>query len=197
MWGFLHINKQRFAFSAPYFFCAVISVWALERLVKAIQKKGKKFISWGRLLRWGIILIFLINAGTGLYYYWRSELYQKDIYYNVYIADEAMRSLTYIDKMIPPLSKIMTTYYTGMFVPVFTTQKVFIGHDVSTLDFGTKWWYSNALFDGRLTPQEAKDLFVRYGIQYLYWDRGDIFEKYQPLVIELYRDGWMRVYKVR
>lgn len=181
--GFLHINKMRFMYSAPYVFGGILATFGVMRFKKIIL---------------GLItILFVINSLLSLKSYWLTGLFKKDVYYyNVYIPKNYFGIFEYINSSLTQYSKVMTSFATGNFIPAFTNVKVFVGNEVSTMNFHLKYQISQNVYGQKYSLAEVTDIFQKYNIQYLLWENAAPPNKYLPILKNLFQKDNVVLYKI-
>lgn len=192
-WGILHITKIRFVYSAPFVLTAIFATLGISKIIDGIKNTSAK-----KLFFILICFIFVINTVWGLTErYWWSQLNNLPMYGNYYIPQENIDAVKFLNSNTRSYSTVLASYFTGVYIPAFSHNKVFIGHEGSTFDFWTKWYISNRFFDGLYTGQEAGKMLRDYKISYVWWDRGELPTAYRSLLEPIFGSGSVRLYKVK
>lgn len=195
VYGFLEINKIRFAYSAPYVFAGITATFGIMALTKLI--KSQKYSRFFRLL---IFLIFFINAVVGLAVYWKPLLNNGNNHLNftnIYIPKKYIKALEFVDSHSTTYSHVLSTFGIGMYIPAFTHNKVFVGNESATMNFVLKNYLANQFFEGKMTSPEAEKLFTDYKIAYVLWDRGKLPDSYISLLTSIFSQDNVNIYKTR
>ena len=108
-----------------------------------------------------------------------------------------MDAVRFLNSNTPSGSSVLVSYFVGVYIPAFSHNKVFIGHEGSTFDFWTKWYLSIRFFDGLNTTDEAQKILKDYKISYVYWDRGELPPAYGSLLEPIFQSRSVRLYKVK
>jgi hypothetical protein len=100
----------------------------------------------------------------------------------------------------PEPGGVLAPVYSGIVVPAYTGRETYIGAGSWTPGFQRRQEEMEALFDGRLTTEEARDLVRRTGAAFLYSDchgRADIARIVRPFTEPPERFGCATLYRVR
>mgnify|MGYP001436805049 CR=1 FL=1 len=184
--GFLYINKIRFAYTAPYVFLGIMATDGILKMIKLIKKEA--LISF-------FIVIFLVNGALGLYFYWYPFVTFNQIYNDRYIPLKYIYAMNYLANNTPPFSNVLANYNAGNAIPAFTLNKVFIGHEVATLDFFNKINMVDSFFIGQMSVDIVKDMFNKYSIDYVVWADYSFPEKYKSVLKPIYNYENLVIYK--
>lgn len=182
VFGIIHINKMRFIYSAPYVFGSILAAFGVL--------KFKKY-----LLRL-IIILFVINSLISLKTNWLPWISDKAFYYNIYIPKSYFSLFSYINTSLPPFSKIMTSFGVGNFLPSFSSVKVFVGNEVSTMNFHIKYQISENIYIQKYSLKETSEIFKQYNIRYLLWDNPAPPSKYLPILKNIFQKDNIILYEV-
>lgn len=182
--GILKIPKIRWVYYSPYLFMTVLGMMGLVRTRGII------------VIKVIMVIIFIINAVWGFHDYWWGEANKIEVFSNTYIPRNHLKAVDFINLNIPPYSNILTTYYTGAYLPALTYAKVFVGHEVNTYNFGLKFWQSKQFFSGLFSESEARALITGGKINYVLWEDSGLPVQYSGFLKEIYNDEGIRIYKV-
>lgn len=206
VWGVLPINKIRFVYSAPYVYAGILSTIGVRYMLEKMQflfsllRGILPLVSschTPRVYRSiAIALIFFINILLGFTSYYLPQAKEKNLTINTYIPVSYMDAVSYLDKNTKPFSHVLSTFYTGVFIPAFSYNTVYIGHETSTRDFWRKWDEVNRFFEGKMSEQEAREFLKNNLIEYIYWDQGgEIYPQYASAVSPIYKNEAVTIYK--
>jgi hypothetical protein len=189
--GILKINKIRYAATDPYVFGGILAVYGLYTLHQMLKSRVKNILFFSLV---GCVLAGNILAG--LYSYWWKDVRTIPMVANIYIPQAYLDTLSYLDTHTPHYSRVLSTYYVGIYVPAYSYSKSFLSHEVNTLDFWKKWGPVEAFYNGAMNEHDAASFLSEYHLQYMIWDAGELPRVYAPLFQFLYRSGRVGLYKV-
>lgn len=187
--GILPINKLRFVYSAPYAIGGILATLGIAFLLDHIKGRLTR-----RLILGGIVCIVLTNAFFGLKAYWLPKLSEKKIDLNTYIPKPYIQAMEYLVQETPPASAVLTTYLSGMFIPAFTYNRVYLGHEIITFEFWRKWHEVDAFYNEKMSLQKAKDLFSQNSIDYVF-SEGKKLTPYKSILIPVWTNKYLTIYK--
>lgn len=193
VWGIIHISKLRFVYAAPYVFAGLLAtigvVYLLSCLHSALVRK---------LVYAVVITMFMVNSFLGFKSYWWPKLFEKNLYGNFYLSDDQLTAFSYLKKHSPPYSNVLSNHGHGMYIPAFTHNKVYVGHELATLNFWEKNYQADKFFANNMSFEEARLLFTLNRIFYVYWDNlsfGQPTETYMKLMQEVFNSNTITIYK--
>lgn len=187
--GYVPLPAIRFVYFAPYVFMGILSSWGMTSLVGRIRNRRTAMIAWGTI---GVILLSM--TWCGLRSYWFPEYLKTEIYYNTYIPQPYMRAMEYLDTYTSEDSAVMSTFGTGMFIPAFTHNRVYTGHE-AIANFGEIYWYAESFMEGKLPKEDAGKLLGENNISYVFWDTGVLPTHYQGLMEPVFTHEYITIYK--
>lgn len=186
----IQLPVVRLVYWAPFVFMGILSSLGIIYLWVKISAKSlaKKVLLF-------IFILFLVNAITDLKIYWYDELSPRDFWQYNYLPLNYLKAFSYLNFNTPKYSNTMASYYTGMIIPAFTYNKVFIGHEASTYDFAYKWWFAQEFMAGTLSPESAKKILDDYQINYVFWDSGTLPSSYSLFLHPIYQIDNIFIYQ--
>jgi hypothetical protein len=115
-----------------------------------------------------------------------------------FITDDEDRALRYLRESARP-GGVLSSAYLGQAVPALTGRYTWVGHQTWTPDFLERAGEAEALFDGRLSQQDAQAFVRETGAAFLLSDckrRADLEPVLDPLVAGAERIGCATVYRI-
>lgn len=82
------------------------------------------------------------------------------IFGNVYLDKRLKNAFDFINQNYPPKTIVLSTFYTGNYLPSFTHAKSFIGHFGYTYNLEEKQKKTQRFFEGKMTEEEVKDFLI-------------------------------------
>lgn len=180
----LPIPKIRFSSVSPYVFGGIFATLGFASMDTML----KKFRIHGVVMTF-LFAVIILNALTGLYYYWYPYTYTVSYDSIAYFSASQRGLIDAVNTHIPPYSKVMVPYGLGTVLPAFTKQKVFVGHMVNTKDVWNKYYLTQQLYAGLLPLDQVQSLFRSYGITYVIWE-GRAPEQYAGILHEMFYNGF-------
>lgn len=123
---------------------------------------------------------------------------------NFYIKRVEFEALNFLDQNIAETDNIMANEFSGNLIPAFTGNRVFEGHPISTYKLKQKIKMANDFFSGKMSPEEAKNLFVTHNLKYIWFGELEaawgvnLPRAYPTLSLKtIYRNSSITVYQVR
>lgn len=192
--GFLPISKFRFTHTSLYVFGGICAAFGAGELIMHARHKIFRIVL---LFLSGCLIVW--NITTTLWYYWIPMIQRSYTYYNnLHLSQPVIEALTYLKKTSPPFSHVLSTFFTGMYIPVFTDNIVYLGSEVSTSDFQKKSFRAGRFFNGEMTELEVKQLVADGGITYIFWENRTMLPPhYAPLFTVLFSNSEITIYKTR
>lgn len=83
------------------------------------------------------------------------------IFGNIYIDNRLFSAFDFIDKNYPPRTVVLSTFYTGNYLPAYTHISTYLGHFGYTMDTNTKEKETNEFFSGKMPLEKAHALLKR------------------------------------
>ncbi|KKS47153.1 hypothetical protein A3J20_04610 [Candidatus Gottesmanbacteria bacterium RIFCSPLOWO2_02_FULL_42_29] len=188
--GIVPLPMIRLVYYAPYVFGGLLATMGLIYVTEKINSTA-----WKRAALSGITILLITNAFFGLQSYWWPELFKKEIFINTYIPKPYLQAMDYLKLNTKQYSNVMSTFYTGMFIPAFTYNKVYIGHEAVPADFPTVWWTAENFMSGQFSQDEARRILSENRILYVFWDQGNLPPAYAELMQPLYKHEYVTIYK--
>jgi len=133
----------------------VLAVYALETGSRKIQRIGR----FGMVLSFGTSL-FLI-AGSFLTAWNPSE--------PQYRPEKEITALLQLRTLAEDSDIILTSQFTGNVLPVWTPQRVIIGHGPESIDGARLQGLVNAFYGDQATDQGRMEFLIAYNISYVWW----------------------------
>jgi len=188
--GIVPLPMIRLVYYAPYVFGGLLATMGLIYVTEKINSTA-----WKRAALSGITILLITNAFFGLQSYWWPELFKKEIFINTYIPKPYLQAMDYLKLNTKQYSNVMSTFYTGMFIPAFTYNKVYIGHEAVPADFPTVWWTAENFMSGQFSQDEARRILSENRILYVFWDQGNLPPAYAELMQPVYKYEYVTIYK--
>lgn len=189
--GLLHVNKLRFVYSAPYVFAGILATHGIQILFGHIASAAARRVAWCLL-----ILVIALNIFAGFSAYWWPLTQKGKEYKNMFIPQENIEAMNYLDTYVPAYTPVMTNWFTGAYVPAFSFMKVYTGHEFSTPDFKEREQTADRFYRGHMTEEEAKQLLERHGMVYVLWDIYPPVEAYSSFLRPVFGKKNVILYKV-
>lgn len=152
----LGIANVRLIQGLPYLPLAILSVLGIKMLINLINLKINKFI--GLLGYWIIGLLFIIFTIPTLQWSLKDQIREYwPIFGNVYLDNRLFASFDFINRNYPRKVVILSGFYTGNYLPVYTNSINYLGHFGYTYNAGKKQELSGKFFGDKMTAEEAKE----------------------------------------
>ncbi|KKR32647.1 MAG: hypothetical protein UT63_C0036G0006 [Candidatus Gottesmanbacteria bacterium GW2011_GWC2_39_8] len=178
-----HLNAVRFLQGAPFVPLSIMTGFSLLFLGKKISKSH--FKNSLKYLIYGITLIILLSFYIpALKVELSSQIAEyTPIYSNIYLTKTTFAGLEFINKNIPPKTHILSSFYTGNYIPAFTDNVSFLGHHTYTYNLEQKQAALNIFYGGKMTDAEAKQFLDNYKITLIWqgWDEKSLKPDALPL----------------
>lgn len=187
--GHLYIASIRFLSFPAYLYFSLLTVYGIIYFINLIKSKILK-----KTIFFLIVFTFMINSIIGLKSYWWPEVTKKEIYLNTYIPEPFLKAMNYLDTYSTKHSNVMTTYAVGMFIPPFTHNRVYMGHE-ATNNLPVLWWSSQNLMQGNLSEENARKLLTDNKISYVLWYGSNFPLSYFNFLKPVFNYQYVTVYK--
>lgn len=189
-WDMLKIAKYRLVYTNPYLFGGLLATLGAIVILRHV---GKKFR--GSIIFCVIILILGTTVGNiASYWLWLTK--PGEIYVNTYIPRGIMEGLAYLNASTPPHSHVLSTHYTGMFIPSYTFASVYVGHELVTIDYFDKLDRSWAFFRSQMPLSDTGRFFKDNHIEYVFWDIPESPQRYALYMKEVFRNADCTIFQV-
>ena len=166
---FLNISNIRLIQGLPYLTMAVLAAIGLETLTAFILRmiavvKNKPYESVQSKLKQKVILIvyplvltafFLVNIPVIVWSLKDQIREYSPVFGNVYLDDRLKNAFAFINNNYPAKTIVLSTFYTGNYLPVYTHTLSFIGHTSYTANVSLKEKAVMKFFENKMTWEEA------------------------------------------
>src|SRR3989338_409209 len=166
---FLNISNIRLIQGLPYLTMAVLAAIGLETLTAFILRmiavvKNKPYESVQSKLKQKVILIvyplvltafFLVNIPVIVWSVKDQIREYSPVFGNVYLDDRLKNAFAFINNNYPAKTIVLSTFYTGNYLPVYTHTLSFIGHTSYTANVSLKEKAVMKFFENKMTWEEA------------------------------------------
>jgi len=186
--GIPMINKYRLVFASPYLYGGIVATLGVATIVTSVKKKFRGFVLFG------ITILILSTTVFGIQQ-WVQETKPKTLYSNIYISREDLEAVAYLDAHVPKYSRVLSTFYSGMYLPAFTNVRVYIGHE-SMPRFYEKFPLSEQFFSETMPMGMVAEFLKDNGIEYVFWDVPDSPDRYSDYLKEIFNNESVRIFKV-
>lgn len=193
VFGFIKISKLRFAYSAPYVFLGILATTGVIYLLSKIKNEKTRILTIIFL-----VICFSINTILGFKTYWLQKAFEVKIYRNTYIPKDDLLIFDFLQKNTSPYSNIMTMYGNGVVMVAFTHNKVYVAHELATLNFWEKYHNSEKFYGNAMIKTEVEKIFKENNISYVYWDHlsyGEPKKEYLDILVPIYKINSNTIYK--
>ncbi|KKU83554.1 MAG: hypothetical protein UY10_C0005G0005 [Microgenomates group bacterium GW2011_GWA2_47_8] len=183
------LMKIRFAHVAGYAIGGILLTDFVRELIDNISSKVLRPLLFLLVAPFCTIIILL-----GWNDYWFDQ-FKNPSKFASQLSVSRLQAISWIKNNLPLRSRIFTHYYTGSYLPAYSSHHVYLGHELMTLEFWRKWEEASNFIDGRMTSIDARNFFVREGLQYLFWDSGILPVRYTSLFHQLYQNRDVQIYQ--
>ena len=166
---YLNISNIRLIQGLPYLTMAILAVIGLETLIAVILRmtavvKNKPYESVQSKLKRKITFIvyplvltafFLVNIPVIVWSVKDQIREYSPIFGNVYPDDRLRNAFAFINNNYPAKTIVLSTFYTGNYLPVYTHTLSFIGHTSYTANLNIKEKAVMKFFENKMTTDEA------------------------------------------
>jgi hypothetical protein len=140
-------------------------------------------------------LIFLTTSGSVVGYYLPITKPSAP-FINVYIPSPVMEAVSYLNHNIPLYSHVLSTFYTGMYLPSFTDTVVYVGNERATNQFYEKYQFSEQFFRGTMLLSDVPRFLEDNDITYVFWDVGESPIRYQTYLTPIFQNSMVTLFRV-
>lgn len=161
--SYIPLGFNRFFLRGLYFPLTIIALITLQYLVR--QKK---------------ITILLLSFFIGLYlfttipstiYIFYKRVNEANLTNNIngwyFLPKDYSEAFQFLDKL--PNDGILSDYWVGNHIPVYTNKSVYLGHLIQTPNAQERKKQIQNLFANKYNPKTAKDLLVKNNIHYIFY----------------------------
>ncbi len=179
----LPVPKIRFTSVSPYVFAGIIATLGISYIDSFFRRH--RFYPFFMSIP---ILILGTYAFFGIKAYWYPQTYSVSYTSIAHFSRTHIGMVEAIEN-IPPYSRLMVPYGLGTVLPAFTKQKVFVGHIVNTRDVWNKYYLTQQLYAGLMSPDQAREMLHSYKITHVVWE-GRAPESYNTFLHEVFFNGY-------
>jgi hypothetical protein len=120
----------------------------------------------------GIIWDLCVTAVVFAVLPWRTTIsdsfdWKQPGYYNVFIPNDFIDALSYLEKYTPSESVVLTGQYMSAVIPAFTHNRVILGRGDVVWDYTSKLQGMYAMFNGHPDEASVRSYLHRYHITYV------------------------------
>ena len=112
-------------------------------------------------------------------------------------------AIAYLENHTDRSSVVLSEVTAGNYIPVYSGNTVFIGQE-NTVNAEEKKIQVSDFFRGVMRPQDAYAWLIKEGISYVFYGPqekedggGETLDKAYPFLQELYRNTYVKIYRVR
>ncbi len=166
----IYFFAQQYEIFADRIRSRVPRLWILDRSMMVIDNlwtkpqqnidllRARKIHTRAKITGFFFIL-FLIFTYPTLSWSLKSQIQEYwPIFGNVYLDNRLENTFAFINNNFPAKTVILSTFYTGNYLPAFTHTTSFIGHDGYTYNMEDKRKLTDKFFSGKMTTSEVKKL---------------------------------------
>jgi hypothetical protein len=186
--GLIPISKHRLVYSAPYVFWGILAGIGIKYLI--VKNRIFKAVVAAML-----VVIIISNTYLSLDYYWAPKMEDYFISSAEFIPKFEMNAMNYLRNFTQEYSHIIAIFNSATYLPAFTSNRLYLGHEWSTLKFWEKWPVNDKFMMGKMNSEEAEKFLEENRISYIFWNVGKLPIDYQSLMKPVFNDGYVTVYK--
>jgi len=157
---FLPFGFSRYFLRGLFFPCVLLSLMYLENPPK-LFKKYEKLIY--------LTILFLVPLNSILIFKTRMEVVKDASIRFVYINSEEKEAMDFLKNNTSPGSGVLADYILGNFIPVFTYNRVYYGHNTQTPNAPEKIVNLTKFYSNEFSDQDAKKFLKDEGISFIVW----------------------------
>ena len=185
------ISNVRLIQGVPYLPLSILAVLGIDFFAKQYEifadRIRIKFHTRAKITGFFLILFIIFTYPT-LSWSVKSQIQEYwPIFGNVYLDNRLNNVFTYINNNFPDKTVVLSTFYTGNYLPAFTHTTSFIGHDGYTYNMEDKRKLTDKFFAGQMTTEEVKNLIKNNNITLIFQgpEEKPIYSKYlYPNIIQ-------------
>ncbi len=159
-------------------------------------KQNKYFISVGFLLFFCLSNFFHLIRDA-VYFYYQKPLTRE----NFFLPKNDLAAFNWLKTTTPPDSIILSSYFTGRFIPAYAGRAVYLGHAHETIFYKSKEQEVNLFFKDNENDNYCQNFLKKTGIDYLYYGprerkAGSFEPADKDYLIKVYNNGEIEIYQV-
>jgi hypothetical protein len=189
--GILPVNKQRWALYPLYQYGGLIAMMSTAYVFRRAS------VQTVRVVKTIIVCCIALTTIIGIRDYYVPLLAAPGVYTNTYLSKQARDAMTFLKTHTPRYSRVMTTFYIGMYIPAFTYNVVYIGHEAADTHFWGKWPIAADFFSEVTPAGDAKQFLKDQKMQYVIWDVGPIPPSYLTFLTPIWNTTGITIYQVK
>ncbi len=166
----LNLSNIRLIQGTPYLPLSMLSAIGMKSIEDLVNRKFKplpkiKSSIYRKLIDHWIIGIFIVLFTLFTYptLVWSMQNQIKEywpIFGNVYLDNRLNNAFTFINKNYPNKTIVLSTFYSGNYLPAFTHTVSFLGHFGYTYNVSQKQDEAFKFFKGKTTDDQAKQFLL-------------------------------------
>jgi len=148
-----------------------------------------------------LVLIFLATAPSNIVKVMSCITDMKTKPLEFYMHEEDVKAMKWMRESHNEDAAILSTYKSGLYLPAYTGNRVYVGHWSETLRFNEKARMADWVLYSPGEEKEKLDFIKTNGINYIYfgnfeWIKGRFVLEKAPYLQEIYRQGGVSIYKI-
>lgn len=114
-----------------------------------------------------------------------------------YLSPDELATIAYLRRNASADAVILAPEQQGMWLPLMTKRRVFVGHPGLTADYRCKSRLVQRFFAGKMSAQELRQLLQAHSVNFIYWQRReDIHLPDSPLWVRVFHSSQMDIYRI-
>lgn len=187
----LGVNNFKFLGIPLHVFLGILSFYTLS----ALFSRFKKVII-------AVLIIFFLQSIPTFYIAFtqlKNEYVISGYPYNVFLPITYYQGIVWIKENTNPQTDIvLSKLLSGNLVPALAGNRVYLGHPVSTINYGQKLETANRFFENSMSTDQAKKFLSENSIAYIFYSYDEYISpdlnKY-PFLLKVYSNPDVNIYK--
>lgn len=182
-------------------FYEVVWPWlAQTQLLRSLVQRPR--YSLVGLRRLTVILLTLLISSLNLYIYTGTAVTLGVIQnYPLFRPQSELSAMDWLRANAAPDEVVLSSYWSGSYIPYRSQKTVFVGHLFETIDFADKRAQAERFFAGDTADSQRIQLLEEYRVAYVFYGRserelGDLNPAERPYLELAYENGETAVYRV-
>lgn len=190
--SYLPIGYSRFFLRGLFFPFSLLTVILFQKILNGGKKPFFKFLVLSIL-----IIGLALQIPTTFYIYYQRIRDNNLNNYWFYFPKLYKDSFDYLNSENP--GGVISGYFTGNIIPVYTNKPVYLGHIIQTPNAGYKMENVLKLYSNKLTTQEAKNFLIKNNIKYVFYGNEEkSFGKASYNFLQpIYSNKMVTIYKIK
>jgi len=192
------LSTLRFFQTPVYIFLAIASTEFISLIFFALRKIINTLFSarlCNLIFALCTLLLFIPSIPTYYLSYQNQYLEFKPWYWNIYPDKDFAAAADWLKLNTPLDSVVLSNSTAGNIIPAMSGNTVYVGHMVSTIDYGIKNDLVTKFLSGQMLPKDAKTILDNGRVDYVLLMWGEQYRVHYPFLTKVYENPTTMIYR--